>query len=267
MKKLFVSDLDGTLLKIGNEYSAGVSEENRKIIQKYIANGNLFAIASARGHQYLPVISDMLGFTPDYIGGNGTMLVSDGQLQMFYFEDDFYSLLKQTVIEDSLSATVILHTEKASYCENRDAYPFGFENPLHTPGMFRFAEHPVPADFSEERPVNIAVFVEPERMEEVKLKLRQKFSHLVEIVSSDLDLINITPKGCTKGSGILRLMEKHGLKIENVGVVGDSDNDVNMFEVTKFSYCMDHSEEIVKNKASKVVKSVGEALIDFAEFE
>ena len=128
MKKLFVSDLDGTLLKIGNEYSAGVSEENRKIIQKYIANGNLFAIASARGHQYLPVISEMLGFTPDYIGGNGTVLVSDGQMLMFYLEDDFYSLLKQTVIEDSLSATVILHTEKASYCESRDAYPFGFEN-------------------------------------------------------------------------------------------------------------------------------------------
>ena len=61
MKKLFVSDLDGTLLKIGNHYSAGVSEENRKIIQKYIANGNLFAIASARGHQYLPVISDDTG--------------------------------------------------------------------------------------------------------------------------------------------------------------------------------------------------------------
>lgn len=264
MKKLFVSDLDGTLLKIGNEYSAGVSEENRKIIQKYIANGNLFAIASARGHQYLPVISDMLGFTPDYIGGNGTVLVSDGQMLMFYLEDDFYSLLKQTVIEDSLSATVILHTEKASYCESRDAYPFGFENPLHTPSMFRFSENPVPEDFSEEKAVNIAVFVEPERMEEVKQKLRDKFSHLVEIVSSDLDLINITPKGCTKGNGILKLMEKHHLKIEDVGVVGDSDNDVNMFEVTRFSYCMDHSEEIVKNKASKVVKSVAEALIDFA---
>ncbi|MBR5208107.1 MAG: HAD hydrolase family protein, partial [Erysipelotrichaceae bacterium] len=91
MKKLFVSDLDGTLLKIGNDYSAGVSEENKNIIQKYIANGNLFAIASARGHKYLPVISEMLGFTPDYIGGNGTVLVSDGQMQMFYLEDDFYS--------------------------------------------------------------------------------------------------------------------------------------------------------------------------------
>ena len=185
-------------------------------------------------------------------------------MQMFYLEDDFYSLLKQTVIEDSLSATVILHTEKASYCESRDAYPFGFENPLHTPSMFRFSENPVPEDFSEEKAVNIAVFVEPERMEEVKQKLRDKFSHLVEIVSSDLDLINITPKGCTKGNGILKLMEKHHLKIEDVGVVGDSDNDVNMFEVTRFSYCMDHSEEIVKNKASKVVKSVAEAIIDFA---
>ena len=34
MKKLFVSDLDGTLLKIGNDYSAGVSEENKNIREK-----------------------------------------------------------------------------------------------------------------------------------------------------------------------------------------------------------------------------------------
>ncbi len=267
MKKLFVSDLDGTLLKIGNDYSAGVSEENRNIIQKYIANGNLFAIASARGHQYLPVISEMLGFTPDYIGGNGTALVVDGKVEMSYLDYGFYSLLKQAVIKDSLSATVILHTEKASYCEDRDAYPFGFENPLHTPSMFKFSEHPVPEDFSEERPISIAVFVEPERMELVKQKLRDRFSSQVEIVSSDIDLINITPKGCTKASGILRLMEYHGLHIDDVGVVGDSDNDVNMFEVTSFSYCMDHSEEAVKNKASKVVESVAHALNDFMKNE
>ena len=140
MKKLFVSDLDGTLLKIGNDYSAGVSEENKNIIQKYIANGNLFAIASARGHQYLPVISEMLGFTPDYIGGNGTALVIDGKVEISYLDFGFYSLLKQAVIKDSLSATVILHTENASYCEDRDAYPFGFENPLHTPSC-RFHGH------------------------------------------------------------------------------------------------------------------------------
>ena len=265
MKKLFVSDLDGTLLKIGNEYSAGVSEENRKIIQKYIANGNLFAIASARGHQYLPVISDMLGFTPDYIGGNGTELIIEGKSEIFYLDFGFYSLLKQAVVKDSLSATVILHTEKASYCEDRDAYPFGFENPLHTPSMFSFSEHPVPEDFSVERPISIAVFVEPERMELVKQKLRDRFSSQVEIVSSDIDLINITPKGCTKASGILRLMEYYELKIDDVGVVGDSDNDVNMFDVTKFSYCMDHSEDFVKNRASKIVKSVAEALVDFAD--
>ncbi|MBR5005363.1 MAG: HAD-IIB family hydrolase [Erysipelotrichaceae bacterium] len=265
MKKLFISDLDGTLLKIGNEYSAGVSEENKNIIQKYIANGNLFAIASARGHKYLPVISEMLGFTPDYIGGNGTELIIEGKSEMFYLDFGFYSLLKQAVVKDSLSATVILQTEKASYCEDRDAYPFGFENPLHTPDMFKFSEHPVPEDFSVERPISIAVFVEPERMELVKQKLRDRFSSQVEIVSSDIDLINITPKGCTKASGILRLMEYYELKIDDVGVVGDSDNDVNMFDVTKFSYCMDHSEDFVKNRASKIVKSVAEALVDFAD--
>ena len=135
MKKLFVSDLDGTLLKIGNEYSAGVSKENKEIIQKYTSSGSIFAIASARAENYLSVMEQMLGFTPDYIGGNGTAVVCDGQIERSYLDSEFYSQLKQAMRNHRLYASVILHTEQASYLEKRDAYPFGFENPLHTPAV------------------------------------------------------------------------------------------------------------------------------------
>lgn len=262
MKKLFVSDLDGTLLKIGNEYSAGVSKENKEMIQKYTSSGNIFAIASARGENYLSVMEQMLGFTPDYIGGNGTAVVCDGQIERSYLDSEFYSQLKQAMRNHRLYASVILHTEQASYLEKRDAYPFGFENPLHTPEMFIHNSSCVP-DLTKERPISIAVFVEPENMKQMKIKLRELFKNQVEIVSSDIDLINITPKGCTKGNGILKLMKKYGLDQNQVAVVGDSENDVDMFRITPHSYCMDHSEQAVKERAAHIVSSVAEALTDF----
>ena len=52
-KKLFVTDLDGTLLKIGNELSKGVSEENRLALSLFVNKGNYVALASARPVNYI----------------------------------------------------------------------------------------------------------------------------------------------------------------------------------------------------------------------
>ena len=49
MLKLLVTDLDGTLLKIGNELSAGISDENREALTGFVREGGHVAIASSRG--------------------------------------------------------------------------------------------------------------------------------------------------------------------------------------------------------------------------
>ena len=49
MLKLLVTDLDGTLLKIGNELSAGISDENREALTAFVNEGGHVAIASSRG--------------------------------------------------------------------------------------------------------------------------------------------------------------------------------------------------------------------------
>ena len=47
MLKLLVTDLDGTLLKIGNELSAGISDENREALTAFVNEGGHVAIASS----------------------------------------------------------------------------------------------------------------------------------------------------------------------------------------------------------------------------
>lgn len=49
MLKLLVTDLDGTLLKIGNELSAGISDENREALTAFVNEGGHVAIASSPG--------------------------------------------------------------------------------------------------------------------------------------------------------------------------------------------------------------------------
>ena len=57
MLKLLVTDLDGTLLKIGNELSAGISDENREALTAFVNEGGHVAIASSRGADAQTLIS------------------------------------------------------------------------------------------------------------------------------------------------------------------------------------------------------------------
>ena len=45
-------------------------------------------------------------------------------------------------------------------------------------------------------------------------------------------MLELNPKGCTKGTGVLRLCELLGIKRENVYCVGGNENDISMLEVS-----------------------------------
>ena len=63
------------------------------------------------------------------------------------------------------------------------------------------------------------------------------------------------PKGFSKGSGVLALMEKEGWKKDEVAVFGDGENDCSMFEVVEYSFAMGNAKQYVQNKARYVTKS------------
>ena len=48
--------------------------------------------------------------------------------------------------------------------------------------------------------------------------------------------------------------------MNQIAAIGDSDNDVSMLEACEVSFCMDHTEKAVQDKATFIVKSVREAI-------
>lgn len=77
MLKLLVTDLDGTLLKIGNELSAGISDENREALTEFVREGGHVAIASSRGPDAQTMISGLLGVSVAAIGMNGFIVLDE----------------------------------------------------------------------------------------------------------------------------------------------------------------------------------------------
>lgn len=71
-------------------------------------------------------------------------------------------------------------------------------------------------------------------------------------------IVEIVPKGFDKGSGIKKLCDIEGIDIKDTIVIGDSNNDLDMFLVSGFSIAMGNGSSSVKEKADYVTSSLHE---------
>ncbi|MBU4689939.1 Cof-type HAD-IIB family hydrolase [Mycoplasma zalophidermidis] len=91
----------------------------------------------------------------------------------------------------------------------------------------------------------------------------------VKLIKTHMNL-EILPYGASKGRAILWMLENIFKNYSNndVMVIGDSENDFSMFKRFNYSYAMDNSKDIVKEKAKYVTRSVQEhglgiAILDY----
>lgn len=263
MLKCLVSDLDGTLLKIGDQMSAGVSEENRRALQAFAAEGGRLALASSRGIDFKPEMEKILGFPVCFIGLNGFVVCDESGaiLDRKWMALDSLREIAELIRETGLNASLITTDEQgralgyggdADYPQiippncpvNRGDWGLSFEIPQSFVG----------------RCAKISMFVEPSEHKRASILLHDRFGDRFEIAASDLDMQDISPKGVNKGAGIRSLAQGFGLSLNEIAVVGDNENDLSMFDTAALSYCMDHAPKAVSQRASATVGSVAEAL-------
>ena len=98
-----------------------------------------------------------------------------------------------------------------------------------------------------------------EELEEVKSLLIKNFGHEIEVHHNVLNL-DITPKNCSKGIAIKTLDQYLPVNYEDIYVIGDSYNDISMFEAAKTSFSFHRSDDIVKEKATHLVDDIAQAI-------
>ncbi len=86
--------------------------------------------------------------------------------------------------------------------------------------------------------------------------VKQKLGNDYELIIHDMPVMEIVPKGCTKGTGIRKLCARLGIAPEDTFAFGDSVNDLAMFEAVGCSIAMGNSSDYVKGKASYVTDSL-----------
>ena len=98
-----------------------------------------------------------------------------------------------------------------------------------------------------------------ELAEKAKDLLIEKYGQGLEAFRNQY-FVDIAPKNCSKGNGLRKLLEINNVGTDSLYAIGDSYNDVSMFELTKNSYTFHHVEENLKNIANNHVSSVKECI-------
>lgn len=259
-KKLFVSDLDGTLFWDGQSNPGKPTAESIAAIQRWHEAGNLFAIATARIYLFRENLISLLGFPIDYLGSNGTDLIfSDGGRETRLTPINDFLTVSEWVREHGIDGTVKLYTGGRWINSAYGLYPYT------VPERMRMAQLKGVA-FSEISPppteggLNMSLSLRSDLLKDAQAALRELVKGRLEVVASDYDNLDFVPTGCGKGDAVRRLAAHHGLSREDVFVIGDSENDVSMFAAAGFSFAMSHADAEVKRLANAAVDSVAEAI-------
>jgi Cof subfamily protein (haloacid dehalogenase superfamily) len=270
MIKVFATDLDGTLF-FPKRRARLIPSRNKNFIRKFVEQGGKVVLVSSRGDAFLDRTVKRLGVPIDYIGTDGTLVKVDGKvIREDVFDVEQCKKLIHDLRRDYDPGMILMSTRdhpniltRTNVSKMTNFFHFMWQM---VQGVYR--EPFIRSDnfFYQElnngnvRKLMILIGItkaNQRRAKEITEVLQQRYPEFEFMWLNQF--IEITPKGCSKASGVAFYLDYLGLNHDNVVVVGDSGNDIPMFQAfPKHSFAMEHAPLEVQKHASGVVSRVYE---------
>ena len=253
-RTLYVSDLDGTLLRSDER----TSDYTNSVINALTEQGMIFSYATARSYHTARKVTAGLNAKIPLIIFNGAFVIDNltgTHLLEHYFDDAADSLL------DDLTAHEIY---PIVYSFQDGAEKFSFVPELATQGMQFFLDsrkgdirrNPVgnPAALKVGRKFYITCIDTPEKLLPIYETYRNQYHCVYQTdMYSGTQWLEIMPAAATKANAVKQLREL--LQCDRVIAFGDGKNDIDMFQTADESYAVENADEELKSYASAVIPS------------
>ena len=254
MKTLYVSDLDGTLLRSSEK----TSEYTDSVINSLVEKGMLFSYATARSLITAKKVTQGLDARIPLIVYNGAFVMDNvtGEIMLSnYFGDDIKDLL------DELFAARIYPIVYA-YIDGKEK--FSYAPSLINPGTKKFTDsregdiriHKVDsAEALKEGDIFYVTCIdEPARLLPFYEANKERY-HCVyqKDIYTGEQWLEIIPKEASKANAIRQVKELLGC--DRVVSFGDGKNDIDMFEMSDESYAVSNAAPELKAVATGVIGS------------
>lgn len=270
MIKLFLSDLDGTLLDKNMQFR----DYDIEAIKQLKDAGIEFGIVTGRDlGVYYTHVKPVLKFDMDYIGNNGGTVFADEKkiYEMNMNSQEIYEMMKHirdVYLEDVYPFVADDHCN--FYFYNKKPKDLFWKDAIEFMGQVGTISDVDLLDYLSEPKdgiVKISFYtreVDPSRMSK---KLQELYGDKFEISMTHFHFVELTTKGIHKGTAINKLLEYRGLQPDEVAVIGDGENDVPMFKMFEHSFVMNRANDDVKQYGKYKVERVKDAILMILEEE
>lgn len=269
MKRLLAVDLDGTLF-FPRRFKKCISKKNVKFLRKWIDNGNRLVLVTSRSHQFTKKLDAEIERPFDVINCTSSQIYLDNKLiRDVKIDNSKLKVFLDEIDKEYKPLGFLITTEDHPIViKNTGRVGKGFLALYKLYWIFQFSyreEFVLDNDlFDKEiesgKVYKVMIFYglghnKNKISREINKKLREEYP---EFESSWTSIINeITPKNCDKGSGLEFYCNYLNININDVYVVGDSGNDISMFNrYYEHSYCMKHAHKSVKKYAKHTISRV-----------
>lgn len=255
--KLLVADLDGTLYPKKDKDGALLAK-NIAALNKWYKQGNRVVIATSRGIGHLDELKRKLTIPFTFIGANGAIIADEaGNVIEKTFKASTYNEIVKEARNFKLNLSVTTIHDGNWYWSTKEAYPIKGATRKRSVWQYIIQKE----ELDPALPLTqIKILIPKEELARYKDHLKSKYPDL-SIVSGDNDAIDIQAQDATKGAAVKVIIQEFRLNVDDVFVVGDSENDVAMFELVPNSYCMKDGDTIARCSAHHLIDNVSD-LID-----
>jgi Cof subfamily protein (haloacid dehalogenase superfamily) len=245
--RLFVSDIDGTLVRRDKSLSDG----NVAAAQRLVAAGIPMSLISARPPSGMLAIVKRIGLPGPFGAFNGgTLFEADGTLRSAArLADD---LAREILALIGTRCEVWLFASGVWYAHDRAGRHVAPEQ------IAAGIDPDVRADFSgvaAEVDKIVAVCDDPSLLDAIQGEAVARFGANANIARSQTYYLDFTAPAANKGDGVAALAAAYGVPLDQVAVAGDMDNDLAMFARAGTSFAMGQASERVRSAAKYVSAS------------
>jgi Cof subfamily protein (haloacid dehalogenase superfamily) len=254
MIRLFATDLDDTLLN----HEKQIDQHNLDALEKLQQSGVQVAVASGRNEVEIDHVIKNVPGDFHQICQNGAFIYLNTGEKIYdgYFEPELAKRIHQVGKEAGVycfigTARHMYISEKNSFIERKSE-----QVSIHLE-LDPTIEKRIGTDFL---PSKFCYLGEGPELQQLKQLMLKTFPGQIDVFISAPHCLDVMPLGVNKGNGIGHLAKHLGIDISEVACIGDSENDIPMFQVIPHNFVMSVAKPSVKQVGKHVVDHVSEAV-------
>ena len=257
MPTLYLSDLDGTLLRSNQT----TSDFTNATINRLVQEGMLFSYATARSFYTARKVTAGLDAKIPLIVYNGAFIVDNATHELLHcnlFSNEDATVILRDILDANVSPIVYCLDDKERFVYNRNRVNNDTLDYINS----RYGDpRDTPVEDDGQLNRNATFYFTCIDQEEKLLPLLEKYRDIhtcmfAKDIYSGAQWLEIMPKVATKAHAARQLKEKLGC--DRIVAFGDAVNDIPLFDIADECYAVENAADALKAHATGIIASNNE---------